>query len=619
MRKQKNKKIGKHFFLAFFLGIVPAIAAGADAEFHAKVDQNQVSEFESVELKLTIITEGNQRIEDLRYSAPQFQELSQSENSFFQTIYENGQIMVKNRKSITLILKPKQKGNLKIDQLSVKVAGKLLTAPPITVSVQNGGRPPVVRHHEENEKNMQNVPRTTGFFLRAEVDKDKVYKGEGIIVSFYLYRKTQVSLQSVDKYPAFPGFIKQELDMSILKPMQNWEWKDVRVNGELYKRALLAKYLAYPLKEGRSQIDIMEITGLYYSRQNRPAGGDEEDFFGMNSFFQMVTPLKGIARSEVVPIQVQPLPQQGRPSDFSDAVGQFSLQATLDSKEVKVNEAVTYRVTVQGKGSLQSSKEMKLSLDPNLEVYDAKSKDQVLPGGTGEVLKTTDYLIIPRKEGHYTIPSQDWVYFDPKKGTYQKLQTPALSFQVIANPNQSHAATKQEAWVPQTQAQNTPQFWEQHRELILKILKGVVVLLSLAAGFLLMRRFWSRYRMNAQARIREKALKKNQESKSWQSLLKFSNSKEFQTPEGVMKGYDLLTGSIYDWLDNKYQISSRSMPWYELSQKLEAEKGLSEFLKAFFEYSEQVRYGLSLNIVSIQSARQEFPIWIEKFRKLQSV
>ena len=37
-------------------------------------------------------------------------------------------------------------------------------------------------------------------FVRAEIDKDTAYKGEQVIVSYYIYRKAQVSAMNVDKF-----------------------------------------------------------------------------------------------------------------------------------------------------------------------------------------------------------------------------------------------------------------------------------------------------------------------------------------------------------------------------------------------------------------------------------
>ena len=155
-----------------------------------------------------------------------------------------------------------------------------------------------------------------GFFCRTEVSKDKVYKGEQVIVRYYLYRRVRVMNLSIDKFPVLSGFLSDEPDMPVLQRLDN---ETVVLDGLVYQRSLLAQYSAYPLQEGKLKIDTMAVKYTYFADPGLQDDG--EDPF-MN-FFQQLTPRQADAHSDAVTIDVEPLPSDGRPSSFSGGVGDF--------------------------------------------------------------------------------------------------------------------------------------------------------------------------------------------------------------------------------------------------------------------------------------------------------
>ena len=163
--------------------------------------------------------------------------------------------------------------------------------------------------------------RRSGFAPRS--DKTKAYKGEQIIVSYYLYRRVRVFNIQVDKFPILNGFLREDLEMPVLG--QRLDTERVVLDGVPYERSLLMRYAAYPLQEGKLQIDSTSLKYAYYPGSE--STDDEDPFMG---FFRQMQPQQGQERSEQVPIEVLPLPEEGKPNSFTGGVGDFSLVAAVD-------------------------------------------------------------------------------------------------------------------------------------------------------------------------------------------------------------------------------------------------------------------------------------------------
>lgn len=52
-------------------------------------------------------------------------------------------------------------------------------------------------------------------------------------------------------------------------------------------------------------------------------------------------------------INVKPLPDQGKPADFTGAVGKFDFSVSASETELAATESLTVKVEVNGKGNLR--------------------------------------------------------------------------------------------------------------------------------------------------------------------------------------------------------------------------------------------------------------------------
>jgi hypothetical protein len=254
------------------------------------------------------------------------------------------------------------------------------------------------------------------FFISVELSKKKAYVGEEIIATWYLY--TRGALQGFDalKYPDLKGFWKEDLDMAT-----RLNFQQEIVNGIPYNRALLVSYALFPISAGQKIVDSYQAKGTVIQMDSPMA------MFGLGQ------PINITKNSKEIPVEVIPLPTEGRPASFSGGVGHFAITGNLSATQVKANQPVSLKIRFTGEGNVKAIELPQLDLPKNLELYDTKKESKFQKSGEG--YKEFELLIVPRIEGDVTIPAIPLSYFDPKTSKYVTASTPAFSLKVLpGNP-----------------------------------------------------------------------------------------------------------------------------------------------------------------------------------------
>ena len=134
-------------------------------------------------------------------------------------------------------------------------------------------------------------------------------------------------------------------------------------------------------------------------------------------------------------IDVKPLPSNGKPNDFSGAVGNFEFNITSNKNTLKATEAFDLKLEISGKGNLKLFKLPKPNLPSALEVYEPEHSEKVstsLSGMRGSISDT--YTIVPNAQGRYPIPTVSFSYFDLNTETYKTLTSNELVVSVTEGP-----------------------------------------------------------------------------------------------------------------------------------------------------------------------------------------
>lgn len=127
---------------------------------------------------------------------------------------------------------------------------------------------------------------------------------------------------------------------------------------------------------------------------------------------------------------VLPLPVEGRPADFTGAVGQFSIRVHADAKTVNTGESFTLTAVVQGEGNLELLPRPPLTI-PWATI--TKGPEQWSWDSTGTTIhgsKTFQWTIVPNDNPTGLIPPLRYSYFNPTTKRYATAAAEPLSLSV---------------------------------------------------------------------------------------------------------------------------------------------------------------------------------------------
>jgi hypothetical protein len=533
---------------------------------------------------------------------------------------------MRNNQSLTKVLKPMKTGTLRISQIQISINGQRKKAPDIVIQVGSAGSgTPPPRNYGGGGVGLRGAtkrPASNTVFVRAEVDKDKVYKGEEVVVSYYLYRRVRVLNAQVDKFPMLNGFLREEMEMPVMQP--RLEVQSVVLDGVPYQRSLLARYAAFPLQEGKLKVDPMGLKYTYYAGSGNDDG--EDPFL---QFFRQMTPRESSTSSEPIMIDVLPLPVEGKPASFSGAVGDFSIISAVDKTEVRANEAITLTVKVEGRGNVAAIGQPKANWPQNVELYDSKGSAKTSKAGVGE--KDFEILLIPRAPGDVTLPGLEFSYFDPSKKQYVTRNTDPIRIHVLeaapgsSAPRPLNPAGNGSTSTGSPSAGDTPSPIGTLRELkapvsaetplgglplwrwMYVLAVGAVGVFAAWVGYDLVKKFRTQGRESAAARAKAK-------QKSWDRLASDASRAGVMPWSEVLQAYDLLSGNVLDAIDRVYSIGARSLPRSEIRRILVDEKGLSaahwEPVGRLLEFNEMIRFAGSTSAGLETRARSELSSWV---------
>jgi hypothetical protein len=182
----------------------------------------------------------------------------------------------------------------------------------------------------------------------------------------------------------------------------------------------------YPSKPGELIISPALVRGALLFKntdQNDQRGGIFDQGFFSN-FFSNYQKRQVTITSRAVKLNVLPLPEEGKPADFSGAVGQYDLTVDASPLKVKAGDPVTLRMALTGVGNLKAVK-MPVFNAPGFKLYDPQIKDDV-------ARKTLEQVIIPTDVKITSVPVVRLSYFDTAAGAYKTIERGPFPLEVSA-------------------------------------------------------------------------------------------------------------------------------------------------------------------------------------------
>jgi hypothetical protein len=408
----------KGFYIISFLLLRATLLFATDVKFTASASKSQVGVGEQFEVDFTINGSGD------RFTAPDFGsfKLISGPNISPSTTVVNGVTVAGTTFGYTL--SATKEGTFTITAAAIVVNRHTLLSNPLKIKVQGQAPPPQKPQSQAAAPDDNSAPAPTdlskSLFIRADVNKTKVYTGEQINVRYRVYTRVDLEASQLDKAPDLNGFWSQD----VVKKNPNAVWGTETRNGIRYSVATIKQTIISPEHAGDLTIDPLIMT--FIARVKLPPRQFMKNPYGNYD------EVKYQAKSAPVIIHAAPLPSEGKPTDFSGAVGSFSIYTDIDKKELKANETINYTFEVKGAGNLNLVNAPRITPPVDFEKYDPKTTDRITVDSNGiSGSRQFNYLLIPRHQGNYKLELAHFTYFDPAAKKYVTL--PVNTFDIKVN------------------------------------------------------------------------------------------------------------------------------------------------------------------------------------------
>lgn len=402
--------------LLLFFGFIFHIL-GEDIKFQAIVSKNPVGVGEP--FRITYKINKNARIIPPSFGE-NFNVISgPNQSSSFSFI--NGEISYEI--SISYVLVPKNKGQWTIPPAKAIIDGKEYYTESVTINVEEG----VSQQSVQTPKTQQSPPPVSSsevkgeIFVKVVASKEKVYPGEPLLITYYIYTKYDILNLQIEKIPGINNAWVEEIPIS-----SNISLNPTIVGNKQFFYAPIRKLLIYPQRSGK--VEIPPLQAKVVARV--PIYREPRDIFDMffGSVFYENTEVQ--VKSNGLKIIVEEFPEKP-PSDFSGISGNLSLSWKISTDTPNVNEPVTLRITISGEGNIKTLFLPNMEFPSFLESYEPKITDNTKVKEDGiSGSKTWEWVLIPRKEGSFTMKEISFSYFDLHQKKFKRLSIPPITINV---------------------------------------------------------------------------------------------------------------------------------------------------------------------------------------------
>ncbi len=399
----------KHLYslLVFTLGFICLSAVNISVS--GSVNSNRIGLNEQLKYTIKIVYDENIKIDEPI--------LPKLDNLVFRNVYTSSSsitsiVNFRSTRSLTreytYVLLPSKIGPAHIPQIEVKAGNNTYTVAPIEIEiVESPQSTPQAQQpydpfayfglgdwgyddRQMGETNLVAIP-----------EKTSAYLGEPIIISYYVYTEQGVTSLNIVDEKDFEGYGKEVFEQPSML-----EFEDTSLRGRSFKRSLIKRIAVSPNRIGSIRAPEISATVRLFD-------------LGYRS--------RNIA-SPAININVKPLPDTGRPKSFSGAIGSFNIIEALSETSVYLGEAISYTLTISGKGNFNQFVAPLFDRVPNIQVSAPVINDNLNAGVEGK--RTLYYIIVPQEKGDFKLPGLEFSWFEPSSGSYRSFSSKEQSINV---------------------------------------------------------------------------------------------------------------------------------------------------------------------------------------------
>lgn len=387
-----------------------ATPAQDSVRFTASLSATAIRVGETVTLELFLETRGGPSGEiTLPDLPPELEVVSTSEYSQFQFALPGGRIRSLRREIIIYAGEP---GTFRIPPATAVVRGTVYRSPELILEVVAAGAPGAVgggrSARPSDAPELGSNARGPGdeALIHAYLVPDTVYVNQQatLVSRIMVDEELQFRLHRSPNYHAPnppPGLWTQDLRSPTQPRREFIDNRAYRV--QEFQRAF------FPLNPGTYVIP--------------PARLD----YRVRRSFRLDTESRTLASDSLV-LVVLPLPFEGRPPNFSGAVGTLSISARLQPASVPAGEAAELVVEVEGIGNLEAIPAPALPEIDGVDIFPPAEEARIdVDQGTVRGTKRFTWILIPRRSGRIEIPALAYDFFDPSLHRYRTAYSDPLT------------------------------------------------------------------------------------------------------------------------------------------------------------------------------------------------
>jgi len=376
----------------------------------ASVNKNTLSTADRLEYTIEVSNEGSFTMSEP--SPPQIGNFSfvnmRSSSSSSSTIV-NFKRSTRVSRTFVYYYIPKAEGKSTIPAQQIRIVNKVYSTPAFEINVVKAvGSNPSQQGPAVDPFDVYTDPdlpwsasRMQGkTLLLAQMQHHKVFKGQPVVVSYYLYTDQMVRSFNLEEEQDFPGYGK-----SVYEQPTMLDYERVDYQGKRFQRALIKRLVLLPNETGRVQIPRMRGSARIYE-------------FGYMS--QNIT-----SHSEY--LEVLPLPDTNVPEGFTGAVGSFQVSESMSTAKINLGGAVTFSLRIAGTGNFNQFANPVFT-STSAQISTPVAVDRLKSGIDGS--RSLYYTIIPSGKGSHTLPRLSFSWFDPDARMYRTYHSPNTVIEV---------------------------------------------------------------------------------------------------------------------------------------------------------------------------------------------
>jgi len=255
---------------------------------------------------------------------------------------------------------------------------------------------------------------------RTRIQPDRAFAGQPVSYEVEILRRPDVARAEWVEAPRFPGFRAEWLPgRTAHEPVER--------DGQRYVVTTERRVL-FAARAGPHRIPAASLTC------HLEAGG------------QAVAPVAGGR------VQIEPLPDAGRPPDAPPLVGPVRVVTRVEPERIALGGTARLWVLVRGPGNVWEAKPPFGDSLPGADLFPERPTLDADTGTGLRLTRTFRYRIVPRHTGTLRIPAVEIAWFDPEREVWVAARGPARELRVEEAPPAEHLESRAKAPAEGTEA-----------------------------------------------------------------------------------------------------------------------------------------------------------------------